>query len=185
MTGLTNISPDTQGKRLEILKEVIAKSTRVAVLSCLRDSPVNTLQRDEMQAAAKILGLQLEPAEVRGPEDIEQALSAANRKRADALYVDDCSRIPSSRTVELAAHFKLPAIYPSIRYFDAGGLMMYAPNAIDLARRAATYLRGTKPADLPVEQPTKFELLINLKTAKQIGLTIPPNVLARADRVIR
>ena len=189
VTGLTNISSDTQGKRLEILKEAVPKATRIAFLRCTSDTALNSGQRDEPQAAAKARGLQLQPAEVRGPEDVEQALSAANRKRAEALLVHDCSRIPSSRTVELAANFKLPAIYPNLRYFDAGGLMMYAPNAIDLARQAATYvdkiLRGTRPSDLPVEQPKKFELLINLKAAKQIGLTIPPNVLARADRVIR
>ena len=189
VTGLTNISPDTDRKRLELLKEVVPKVSRVAVLRCSRDSPLNTVQWDETQAGARVLGVQLQPAEVSGPQDIEHALSTAARKRAGALFVHDCSLIPSSKTVEFAAKFRLPAIYPSIRYMDVGGLMMYGPNAVDLARRAATYvdkiLKGTKPADLPVEQPIKFELIVNLKTAKQIGLTIPPNVLARADKVIR
>ncbi|MEX0805871.1 MAG: ABC transporter substrate-binding protein [Candidatus Binatia bacterium] len=189
VTGLTNISPDTNGKRLELLKEVIPKVSRVAVLGCSRGSPLSTVQWDETQAAALILGMQLEPAEVHGPQDIERALSAATRKRSAALFVLDCSRIPSSKTVELAAKLQLPAIYPSARYLEAGGLMIYGPNAVDMARRAATYvdeiLRGVKPVDLPVERPTKFEFIVNLKTAKQIGLTIPPNVLARANRIIR
>jgi putative tryptophan/tyrosine transport system substrate-binding protein len=190
VTGLTNISPDTNRKRLELLKEVVPKASRVAVLGCSRGSALNTAQWDETQAAARALGLQLQPAEVSGgPQEIEHALSTATRKRAAALFVHDCSLIPSSKTVEFAAKFRLPAIYPSIRYMDAGGLMMYGPNAVDLARRAATYvdkiLKGTKPADLPVEQPTKFELVINLKTAKQIGLTIPQWTLTKADRVIK
>jgi putative ABC transport system substrate-binding protein len=189
VTGLTNISPDTNRKRLEILKEVVPKASRVAVLHCSRGSALSTAQWDETQAGARVLGMQLQSAEVSGAHEIEHALSAASRKRAAALFVHDCSLIPSSKTVELAAKFRLPAIYPSIRYMDAGGLMMYGPNAVDLARRAATYvdkiLKGTKPADLPVEQPIKFEFIVNLKTAKQIGITIPPNVLARADRVIR
>jgi putative ABC transport system substrate-binding protein len=189
VTGLTNISPDTNRKRLELLKEVVPKTSRVAVLGCSRGSALNTAQWDETQAGARALGLQLHPVEVSGPQEIEHALSTATRKRAAALFVHDCSLIPSSKTVEFAAKFRLPAIYPSIRYMDAGGLMMYGPNAVDLARRAATYvdkiLKGTKPADLPVEQPTKFELVINLKTAKQIGLTIPQWTLTKADKVIK
>jgi putative ABC transport system substrate-binding protein len=189
ITGLTNISPDTNRKRLEILKEVVPKTSRVAVLGCSRGLALSTAQWDETQAGARALGLQLQPAEVSGPQEIEHALSTAGRKRAEALFVHDCSLIPSSKTVEFAAKFRLPAIYPSIRYMDAGGLMMYGPNGVDLARRGATYvdriLKGAKPADLPVEQPRKFELVINLKSAKQIGLTIPQWTLTKADRVIK
>ena len=126
--------------------------------------------------------------EVSGPEKVESALRAATRDRAEAIFVADCTVIPPS-TIDLIAKIKLPAIYSTARFAEAGALMVYGPNGIDLARRAAIYvdkiLKGAKPADLPVEQPTKFELIVNLKTAKQIGLTIPPNVLARADRVIR
>ncbi|HXV84790.1 MAG TPA: ABC transporter substrate-binding protein [Candidatus Binatia bacterium] len=189
VTGLTNISADTTGKRLELLKEAVPNASRVAVLGCLRDTPLAKMQWNETEAAASGLRLQLQPVETHGPEDIENALRAAIRERPAGLFVHDCSRIPSSQTVQFAAKSQLPAIYPSVRFMNAGGLMMYGPDAVDLARRAATYvdkiLRGTKPADLPVEQPIKFELVIDLKTAKQIGLTIPPNVLARADRVIR
>jgi putative tryptophan/tyrosine transport system substrate-binding protein len=142
-----------------------------------------------MQAAAQLLKVQLQSLQVSGPEEIDGALRAATLEHADALFVHDCSVIPAAKTVELVAKTKLPAIYPTSRFADAGGLMMYGPSGTDLARRAAVYvdkiLKGAKPADLPVEQPTKFELIINLKAAKQIGLTIPPNVLARAETVIK
>ena len=132
--------------------------------------------------------MQLQSLVVNGPEEIDGALRAANRERADALFVFDCPRIPT-KTLELVAKIGLPAIYSTTRFANAGGLMVYAPSTTDSAYRAATYvdkiLKGAKPADLPIEQPMKFEFVINLKTAKQIGLTIPPNVLARADRVIR
>jgi putative ABC transport system substrate-binding protein len=189
VTGLTNISPDTTMKRLELLKEVVPKAPRVAVLGCPVGSSLTDAQWDETQAGARILGIQLQRAEVHGPQDIEEALSRATRRRAAALFVHDCSRIPSAKTVEVATRYKLPAIYPSVRFLDAGGLMMYGPNAIELARRAATYvdkiLKGAKPADLPVEQPMKFEFVVNLKTAKQIGVTIPQWTLMKADRVIK
>jgi putative ABC transport system substrate-binding protein len=126
--------------------------------------------------------------EVSGPEKIESALRAATRERAEAILVSDCSVIPPD-TANRIAKIKLPAIYSTSRFAEAGALMVYGPSGTDLARRAATYvdkiLKGAKPADLPVEQPAKFELVINLKTAKQIGVTIPPNVLARADKVIK
>jgi putative ABC transport system substrate-binding protein len=189
VTGLTNISTDIAGKQLELLKEAFPKISRVAVLYCpASGGSVATKRFDEMQAAAHLLKVQLQALQVSGPEEIDGALRAATRARADALFIHDCSVIPA-KTTELVAKTKLPAIYPTSRFAEAGALMVYGPSGIDLARRAATYvdkiLRGAKPADLPVEQPTKFELIINLKTAKQIGLTIPPNVLARADKVIR
>jgi putative ABC transport system substrate-binding protein len=190
VTGLTNISTDIVGKQLELLKEAFPKISRVAVLDCSASGgSVATKRFDEMKAAAKLLKVQLQSLQVRGPEEIGSVLRTATRERADALFVHDCSVIPAAKTVESIAKTKLPAIYPTSRFADAGGLMMYGASGIDLSRRAATFvdkiLKGTKPADIPVEQPMKFELIINLKTAKQIGLTIPSNVLARADKVIR
>ena len=189
ITGLTNISTDIAGKQLELLKEAFPRISRVAVLYCpASGGSIATKRFDEMQAAANLLKVQLQALQVSGPEEIDGALRAANRERADAIFVHDCSVIPP-KTVELIAKTKLPAIYSTSRFAEAGALMVYGPSGTDLARRAATYvdkiLQGAKPADLPVEQPTKFELIINLKTAKQIGLAIPPNVLARADRVIK
>jgi ABC-type uncharacterized transport system substrate-binding protein len=189
VTGLTNISTDIAGKQLELLKEAFPNISRVAVLYCpASGGSVATKRFDEMQAAAQLLKVQLQSLQVSGPEEIDGALEAATRKRADGLFVHDCSVIPP-KTVELIAKTKLPAIYSTSRFAEAGALMVYGPSGTDLARRAATYvdkiLKGAKPADLPVEQPKKFELVINLKTAKQIGVTIPPTVLARADRVIK
>ncbi len=189
VTGLTNISPDIAGKQLELLKEAFPKISRVAVLSCPSSGgTVSDKRASEMEAAARALKIRLQTVEVGGPEKVESALRVATRERAEAIFVADCSVIPPS-TVDLIAKIKLPAIYSTARFAEAGALIVYGPNGMDLARRAAIYvdkiLKGAKPADLPVEQPTKFELVINLKTAKQIGVTIPPNVLARADRVIR
>ena len=188
VTGLTNISPDLTGKRLELFKEAFPKISRVAVLGC-PSGKVSDSQWSESQAAAKILKLRLQALEVSGPEEVDVAMRAATQGRSEALFVLDCTRIPSSKVTALAAKNRLPAMYPVTRFMVDGGLMMYGVNSTDLSRRAATYvdkiLKGAKPADLPVEQPKKFELIINLKTAKQIGLTIPPNVLARADRVIK
>ena len=185
VTGLTNISFEVAGKRLELLKEAFPKISRVAILRCRPGTPIDDVQWSNTERAARLLKVQLQSLVVNGPEEIDEALRAATRERADALFVFDCTRIPT----KTAAKIRLPAIYSTTRFADAGGLMVYAPSATDLAYRAATYvdkiLKGAKPADLPVEQPTKFELVINLKTAKQIGLTIPSNVLARADRVIR
>jgi putative tryptophan/tyrosine transport system substrate-binding protein len=189
VTGLTNISPDLAGKQLELLKEAFPKVSQVAVLYCPPSGgTVGDKRKSELDAAARAMKLRLQFLEVSGPEKIESALQAATRERADAVFVADCSVIPP-QTVELIAKAKLPAIYSTSRFAEAGALIVYGPSGTDLARRAATYvdkiLKGTKPADLPVEQPTKFELIINLKAAKQIGLTIPPNVLARADKVIK
>jgi putative tryptophan/tyrosine transport system substrate-binding protein len=188
ITGLTNLSPDLDGKRLELLKEAFPKLTRVAYL-WNPDAPGTGLAG--MQAAASGLGVQLQSLEARSANDFDSAFEAALRERAHALIT-----LPSpvfithqKRIVEFAAKNRLPAIYSFSDFVDAGGLMSYAPSLLENWRRAAIFvdkiLKGTKPADLPVEQPKKFEFIINLKTAKQIGLTIPPNVLARADRVIR
>jgi ABC-type uncharacterized transport system substrate-binding protein len=155
------------------------------------DNPGKTSGLKNTEVAAQALRLQLQSLEVRGPNDVEPAFQAAKRKQTGALIVlrDVVINRETKPIVELARKNRLPAIYSDRDFVDNGGLMSYGPNIDDLFRRATVYvdkiLKGAKPADLPVEQPTKFELVINLKAAKQIGLTIPPNVLARADRVIR
>jgi putative ABC transport system substrate-binding protein len=189
VTGLTNISPDLVGKQLELLKEAFPKISRVANLFCPSSGgTVSDKRKDEAEAAARALKVRLQYLEVSGPDEIESALRAATRERAEAIFVSDCSVIPP-KTVEQIAKIKLPAIYTTSRFAEAGALIVYGPSGTDLARRAATYvdkiLKGAKPADLPVEQPRKFELVINLRTAKRLGLIIPPTVLGRADRVIR
>jgi len=190
ITGLTVLVPELSGKRLELLKEAIPSVIRVAALW----NPANPAQElvwKEIQAAAQELRLQLQSLEVRSANDFDIAFEAVLRERTQALIPSPEPLINTQlkRIVEFAAKNRLPAMYGGPEVVDAGGLMSYAPNYTDHYRRTATYvdkiLKGTKPADLPVEQPTKFEFVINLKTAKQIGLTIPPNVLARADRVIR
>ena len=189
VTGLTNITPDLAGKQLELLKEAFPRISRVAVLFCPPSGgTIGDKRKSETEAAARALKVRLQYLEVSGPEKIEGALRAATRERAEAIFVADCSVIPPG-TVDLIAKIKLPAIYSTSRFAEAGALMVYGPSGVDLARRAATYvdkiLKGAKPADLPVEQPIKFELVINLKTAKALNLTIPQSVLYRADRVIR
>jgi len=188
-TGLTFLAPELDGKRLELLKEAFPKVTRVAFLwrvgGARGDLP------KEAEAVAKTLELRLQSLGVRGPDDFESAFKAAKSGGAEALIVisNPLSNTHRARIVDLAAKNRLPGIYPSTDFVETGGLMSYGPDILDNWRRAATYvdkiLKGAKPADLPVEQPKKFEFVINLKTAKQIGLTIPPNVLVRADRVIR
>src|SRR5262249_8519936 len=190
VTGLTNISSDLIGKQLELLKEAFPRISRLAVLDCPSSGrSLADMRANEIAGTARALKVRLQTFDANGPEKVESALRAATRELADAFFVHDCSAIPAAKTVELIAKTKLPAIYPTARFAEAGGLMVYGPSGTDLARRAATYvdkiLKGSKPADLPVEQPTKFELVINLKTAKQIGLTIPQTVLYRADKVIR
>ena len=191
ITGLSTLSPELSGKRLELLKEIVPKLSRVAVLGT-STRPGTAQELKEVELAAGAFGVKLQYLDIRDPKDIEAAFRAASKGRADAVVVlTGGGVINSQRTqvVELAVKSRLPAIYPSQATVEAGGLMSYGVNNLDLDRRAATYvdkiLKGAKPADLPVEQPIKFEFIINLKAAKQIGLTIPPNVLARADKVIR
>jgi putative tryptophan/tyrosine transport system substrate-binding protein len=190
VTGSSLLSPELSGKRLELLKEAIPKLSRVAVL-WNSSNPSLPLPVRETEAAARALRLHLQLLDVRGPTEFDSAFSALTRERAGALVVlpESTFRNQQRRILDLAAKNRLPAMYWSKEFVDAGGLMAYGANIPDLYRRAAIYvdkiLKGAKPADLPVEQPTKFEFVINLKTAKQIGLTIPPNVLARADKVIK
>ena len=190
ITGLTHLAPELGGKRLELLKDIVAQLSRVAVLTD-PGTQGHGPQIKELEVAARVLGLQLRPAEVRRPNELESAFSAMTRGRAGAfigLQQPTLDRL-RERIVDLAAKNRLPAMYPNSEYVETGGLMSYAADIVAMFRRAATYvdkiLKGRKPADLPVEQPTKFELIINLKAAKQIGLTISPSVLARADKVIK
>jgi len=190
ITGLSDFNEGVITKRLELLKEVVPTASRVAIL-LNPANPTNPLQLKETRAAAPALGVTLLSLEVKGPDDIDRAFRAMRKERAGSLIVfgDPMIETHRRRVAELAVKNRLPAIYAQRTWVDAGGLMSYGTNFDDLYRRAATYvdkiLKGAKPADLPVEQPMKFELVINLKTAKQIGLTIPPNVLARADKVIK
>jgi putative ABC transport system substrate-binding protein len=187
ITGLSTLAPEISGKQLELLKEIVPRLSHVAVLRTRPDAQVSK----EIELAAGALKVQLQYLDVPGPKDIETAFQAASKGRADAVLVLSSPILESARTqvADLAAKSRLPAIYHVSEFVEAGGLMSYGVSFIDLYRRAATYvdkiLKGTKPADLPVEQPVKFEFIINLKAAKQIGLTIPPNVLARADKVIK
>jgi putative ABC transport system substrate-binding protein len=190
ITGLTNVSSEVSGKRLELLTEIISKLSRVTVMGN-SSNPANALALSETQNAAYALGLKLEFLEMQNAADIEHAFKAAAKARSEAILTlqNSVSSIYEKRIVELAAKYRLPAMYHRRELVESGGLLFYGTDAADLHRRAATHvdkiLKGTKAADLPVEQPKKFEFVINLRTAKQIGLTIPPNVLARADRVIR
>ena len=191
VTGLANLTSELAGKRLELLKEVVPSVSRVAVLWNPVASSSSALRMRETEAAAPSLGIKLQPVEVREANDFERAFSALKRERADALFPLRSPFISNhvKRIVELAAKNRVPGMYDASEFPEAGGLMSYGTMLPDLDRRAAVYvdkiLKGAKPADLPVEQPTKFELVINLKTAKQIGVTIPPNVLSRADKVIK
>jgi putative tryptophan/tyrosine transport system substrate-binding protein len=186
--GSSILGPDLGGKRLELLKEVVPKITQVAFLSGLIATPVTV---KETQAAAQALGLQFQSLEVGDSKDFDRAFEAITKNPAQALLTNPGAIINShqARIIQFAAKNRLPAMYAGPEFVDAGGLMSYAPSYTDLFRRATVYvdkiLKGVKPAELPVEQPTKFEFVVNLKAAKQIGLTIPPNVLARADKVIR
>jgi putative ABC transport system substrate-binding protein len=191
ITGLSSLSAELRGKRLELLKEIVSKLTRAAVLSTSTE-PGNTQGLKDTELAAGALGVKLQYIDVLSAKDIEIAFRAAVTGKADGILVSIGGPILNSHGTQirdLATKNRLPAIYGRSNDAEAGGLTSYSANSDDLFRRAATYvdkiLKGAKPADLPVEQPTKFEFIINLKAAKQIGLTIPPNVLARADKVIR
>jgi putative ABC transport system substrate-binding protein len=191
ITGLSTLAPELNGKRIELLKEIIPKLSRVAVFGT-STRPGNAQSLQEVDLAAKAFEVNLQSVDILSPKDIESAFGAAVKGRAHAVLMIAASSVVGDRRqeiVDLAVKSQLPVTYPFPSYVDAGGLMFYGVNLNDLDRRAATYvdkiLKGAKPADLPVEQPKKFEFIINLKAAKQIGLTIPPNVLARADKVIR
>jgi putative tryptophan/tyrosine transport system substrate-binding protein len=191
VTGLSSISPELSGKRLELLREVVPGLSRVAFL-WNPDVRGGVLDYRETEGAASSLGLQLQAVEVVRAEDLNRAFSVVTKERAQALIVPPANPVAFGNRDQIASFVqknKLPSMYAQREYVDAGGLMSYGPSIPDMHRRAATYvdkiLKGRKPADLPVEQPRKFELVINLKTAKQIGVIIPPNVLARADRVIK
>jgi putative tryptophan/tyrosine transport system substrate-binding protein len=191
ITGLASLRPELSGKRLELLKEIVPKLSRVALFAT-SDSADHARVVKEVEVAAGAFGVKLQFLDIRSPKDFEAAFQAALKERAEAVLV----RVPGPildpqrrQVVELAVKSRLPVIYEDAGEVEAGGLVSYGSDRTEPYRRAAVYvdkiLKGAKPADLPVEQPTKFEFVINLKTAKQIGLTIPPNVLARADRVIR
>ena len=191
LTGLSALSPEISGKQLELLREIVPKLSRVAVLGGDVTRPGNPQALREINVAAEAFGVQVHYLEVRDPTDIETAFRAASKEHADAVLVLSAPVLISQRrqVADLAVKSRLPAIYNRPEYVEDGGLVFYGVSYTDLFRRAATYvdkiLKGAKPADLPIEQPKKFELVINLKAAKQIGLTIPANVLARADKVIR
>jgi putative tryptophan/tyrosine transport system substrate-binding protein len=190
ITGLSTLAPELSGKRLELLKEIVPSLSRVAVFGN-SPNPGNRPLLKETELAAASLGVILQHFDVVTPKDLEPAFRAASNGRADAVLVLTGSVFSTHRKqlIELAAKRRLPTMYHRTHVVEDGGLMYYGVNYNDLSRRAATYvdkiLKGAKPAELPVEQPEKFELIINLKSAKQTGLTIPPNVLARADRVIK
>jgi putative ABC transport system substrate-binding protein len=193
VTGLSAVSPELVGKSLELLKQAVPGVSRVAFL-LKPDAMPDRAKKDRLKAAdvaARALGVRLQVVEARGPEDFDRAFSAMTRARADALAVLSTPVFDSERRrlVDLAAKNRLPTVYSYRNYVEAGGLMSYGPDLPDLFRRSATYvdkiLKGAKPGDLPVEQPTKFELVINLRAAKALGLTIPQSVLARADQVIQ
>jgi putative ABC transport system substrate-binding protein len=191
ITGLSNLSPEISGKQVELLKEIIPKLSRVAVLGPSVTNPSNAQRLREIERAAGAFKVKLQYLDVKNPHDIETAFRTVGKRHAEAVIVLPSSIFNSHRTqiAKLAVKSRLPAIYSHSGYVVDGGLMTYAASQFDLDRRAAIYvdkiLKGAKPGDLPVEQPTKFEFIINLKAAKQIGLTIPPNVLARANQVIR
>ncbi len=190
ITGLSSLNPEISGKQLELLKEIVPKLSRVGVLGDVT-RPGTPQALREINVTADAFRVHVQYLEVRASKDIEIAFRAASKERVDALLVLGSPVLNSQRkrVVELAVKSRLPAIYPRQEAVEDGGLMSYGASIADLSRRAATYVdkivKGANPADLPVEQPTKFELIINLHGAKQIGLTIPPNVLARADRVIK
>jgi putative ABC transport system substrate-binding protein len=191
VTGLSNLAPALSGKRLELLKEIVPKLDRVAIFGT-STNPANAQSVEETELAGAAFGVKLHYLDVLNSNDIETAFRSAGKGRADAVLILVAGPVLNphrTKFAEFAKKSRLPAIYRNREDVEAGGLMSYGVSLTDLDRRAAVYvdkiLKGANPADLPVEQPTKFELMINLKTAKQIGLAIPPNVLARADKVIK
>jgi len=194
VTGLTTMTADLEPKRLELLKETVPGSSRMTVLGC-KDTPGSSFPvrglEEGMEVTARTLGVHLQVLLVQEPDDYPGAFAAALSEHAEAMVVLQCyfNAFNVQRIVHLAAQYRLPAIYSRREWVQAGGLIAYGPNVPDLWRRTAVYvdkiLKGAKPADLPVEQPTKFELVINLKTAQALGLTIPPTILFQADEVIR
>ncbi len=190
ITGLATLAPEISGKQLELLKEIVPKLSRVGVFGDVTRPGIPQALR-EINVAAGTFGMRLQYLDVPTSNDIETVFRAASRERAEAVLVFGGPVLMSHRTqvTDLAAKNRLPAIYERAEFIDAGGLLFYGASITDMFHRAATYvdkiLKGAKPAELPVEQPKKFELIINLKAAKQIGLTIPPNVLVRADRVLK
>jgi putative ABC transport system substrate-binding protein len=190
ISGLSNFNAELGGKRLELLKEIVPKLSRMTVIGTSTE-PANALFLKEAQLGAAALGIKLQYADVRGTKDLEAGFLEATKGRADAVLVLAASILFSQRTkiADLAAKRQLPAMYISREFVEDGGLISYGTSVPDLFRRAAIYadkiLKGANPGDLPIEQPTKFELVINLKAAKQIGLAIPANVLARADKVVK
>jgi putative ABC transport system substrate-binding protein len=190
ITGLSSLAPEISGKQLELLKEIVPNLSSVAVLGS-STQPGNAQALRETELAAGVFKVKFQYLDVLSSKDLEAAFSAASKGRADAVLVLQTPVFTSQRAqlADLATKNRVPTMYPRNEYVEEGGLIFYGASVPDLYRRAATYvdkiLKGAKPADLPVEQPTKFDLIINLKAAKQIGLTIPPSVLARADRVIK
>ena len=191
ITGLSTLAPEISGKRLELLKEIIPRLSHVAVLGT-STQPGNAQQLKETELTAQAFGVKLQYRDVISPKDIEPAFRESSKGPADAVIMMVAGAVAAAhrtQILELAVKSRLPTMYQQSTYVEAGGLMSYGVNFLDLDRRAATYvdkiLKGAKPADLPVEQAKKFEFIVNLKAAKQIGLTMPPNVLVRADRVIR
>jgi len=190
LTGFTTMAPDLEGKHLEILRELLPKLVTLVVL-LNPSNPLTAIHWEQIKISATALGIKLQPIELQRPEDFKDAFDRVARQRPDAITMGVADRfLLAHRTqiVDLVAKTRLPAMYPYRDFVVAGGLVSYAPSYEDLFRRSATYvdkiLKGAKPADLPIEQPTKFELVINLKTAKALGLGIPPSLLARADQVI-
>jgi putative ABC transport system substrate-binding protein len=191
ITGTSSMTAEIIGKQLELIKETLPKISRVAALWNPANPIFQAIQRRETEVAARALGMQLQFVEARAPDEIDRAFARVAKERMRALLVlnDPVFTAQRKQIADLSAKHRFPTVSGTREYTEVGGLMAYGPSFPDMYRRAAYYvdriLKGTKPADLPVEQPMKFEFIINLKTAKQIGLTIPPNVLARADKVIR
>ena len=189
VTGMSIMGPDLGGKRLELLKELLPRIARVAVLRNAA-TPNTAIVLKETQAAARTFGIEVQSLEVRGPDDFDGAFEAVRKQRPDAMITaeDPLTFNYRKRIADFATAQQLPSLSGLSEFAKAGSLLSYGPNEVDYTRRAAGYvdkiLKGAKPADLPVQQPTEFELVINLKTAKALGITIPPSLLARADEVI-